>query len=90
MKRRRAPYETADYLAAVRRMLRAAGRRVADGDPVDLGELVGLRAELDEVIAAGVAGLRSQGVTWASIGEATGTSRQAAIQKWNRRAPSSS
>lgn len=84
--RRRTEYETADFLAAVRRMLRAAGRRVADGDPVDLGELVGLRAELDGIIADGVVGLRAQGVTWASIGEATGTSRQAAIQKWNRRA----
>jgi hypothetical protein len=84
--RRRTEYETADFLAAVRRMLRAAGRRVADGDPVDLAELVALRAELDGIIADGVAGLRAQGVTWASIGEATGTSRQAAIQKWNRRA----
>lgn len=64
------------------RMIAAAGRRAAAGDPE---ELTRLRALVDQVAAAlsvAVAGLRSNGHTWSSIGEATGTTRQAAIMKW--------
>lgn len=84
MARRRPTAETPDYLAAVRRMVRAAGRRVGESDTVDLAGLLEIRAELDEVIGAAVGELRRAGVTWQSIGEATGTSKQAAIGKWSR------
>jgi hypothetical protein len=73
---------TPQFLAMVRRMITAAGARVAWADPEDLAELVELRVTLDEAIRAGVAGQRASGITWASIGEATGTTKQAAIQKW--------
>ena len=68
----------------LRRMVRDAGRRVGRADPEDLAELVAIRADLDAAIRAAVDGLRAGGFTWASIGEATGTSRQAALMKWSR------
>jgi hypothetical protein len=71
-----------DYLAMVERMIRAAGRRVAWADPEDLSELIGLKFVLQEAIDEAVIGLRATGITWGSIGVATGTSRQAAIMKW--------
>lgn len=74
------------YIESVARMVRAAGRRVATGDVSDLTELVALSDELSHAIAEGVAGLRAAGVFWESIGEATGTTKQAAIKKWRYRA----
>ena len=75
---------TAEFLAGLRRMIRAAGPRVGWEDPEMLAELVGLREELDVAIREAVSGQRSHGITWQSIGEATGTTPQAAIQKWAR------
>lgn len=77
--------ETIEYLAAARRFIRAAGRRVADADEVELGELIGLHAVLDEAIDTAVAGMRGRGLSWAYIARATGTTRQAAFQRWGRK-----
>jgi hypothetical protein len=79
---RKRAVETPDYLRMVERMIRAAGRRVGRADPEDLGQLVALRFVLDQAIVDAVVGLRNDGITWESIGEATGTTRQAAIMKW--------
>jgi hypothetical protein len=76
--------ENGEYLDMLRRMIRAAGARVARTDPDDLAELVAIRADLDAAIQAGVDGLRREGFTWQTIGEATGTTRQAALMKWGR------
>jgi hypothetical protein len=43
-----------------------------------------LRTGLEVATQAAVDGLRASGYTWQSIGEATGTSRQAALMKWGR------
>jgi hypothetical protein len=67
------------------RMLRSAGTRVADADVEDLAALIHLREQLDEAIVSAVRGLRDTGATWESIGQATGTTRQAAIMKWSKR-----
>jgi len=75
---------TQEYLKMLRRMVRDAGRRVGRADPEDLAELVAIRGDLDAAIRAAVDGLRADGFTWASIGEATGTTRQAALMKWGR------
>jgi hypothetical protein len=75
---------TADYLRMLRRMTAAAGRRVSEADAEELAELIAIRDDLDGVIRRAVAGLREDGYTWESIGAATGTSRQAAQQKWGR------
>jgi hypothetical protein len=72
------------YFEMLQRMVKAAGRRVAQADAEDLTLLIAIRADLDQAIQASVDGLRAGGCTWQLIGDATGTSRQAAIQKWNR------
>src|SRR6266852_5654547 len=57
--RRRATVENPEFAAFAACILRAAARRVADGDVEGLTALVALRCELDEAIADAVAGLRS-------------------------------
>lgn len=83
--RRRRETETSPYLNMVRRMIRGAGVRVAAGDVDDLRQLVKLAAEVEAAAAVAVAGLREQGYTWQSIGDAVGTTRQAALMKWRPR-----
>jgi hypothetical protein len=77
--------ETSEFLGAARRFIRAAGRRVAQADEVELGELIALHAVLDEAIDTAVAGMRDRGLSWAYIAGATGVSRQAAFQRWGRK-----
>jgi len=76
--------ETHEYLQMARRMIRAAGNRVASDDVEYLAELVALREYLNVTIVSAVSGLRNSGHTWQEIGDATGTTRQAAIMKWAR------
>lgn len=82
--RRRADVETAAYRDAVRRMVRAYGRRVAAGDVEDLAGLLELSDAVDEALAEAVAGLRSEprAASWQAIGKAAGITRQAAMQRW--------
>lgn len=77
--------ETSDYLVALRRMVRAAGRRVGHADPEDLAVLADIAATLDEAMVAAVAGLRAGGFTWESIGQALGVTRQAALMRFGPR-----
>ena len=76
--------ETMDYLQAAKRFIRAAGRRVAEADEVELAELLKLQATLDEAVQTAVDGIRERGMSWQYIATATGTSRQAAYQRWGR------
>lgn len=85
-KRGKRERETAEYLAAARRFIRGAGRRVAEGDEPELAELLALQAVLDEAIQTAVDGQRSIGRSWAHIAQATGHSRQAAFKRWGRMA----
>jgi hypothetical protein len=80
--------ETLPFLDAVRRMIRAAGRRVGDADEFELAELVALREDLDAAIEAAVIGQRTGAASrsWAQIGDALGISRQAAQQRYGRSA----
>lgn len=70
------------FLGMVRRMIRAAGRRVAEADEFELSELLSLRADLDDAIAAAVTGQHDGGRSWAEIGAAAGMSKQAAAKRW--------
>lgn len=70
------------FLAFVRRILQAAGRRIEDADVEDLAELVALRAAVDEAIANAVAGMRARGASWAEIGRAVGITKQSAYERW--------
>ncbi|MGN7978098.1 hypothetical protein ACTJJ4_11015 [Microbacterium sp. 22195] len=78
--------ETPDFVAMVKRMLRAAGRRVAAGDEWELAELVSLRGDLEDAIQAAVDGLREQGHSWAYIADGLGISRQSAHERYGRKA----
>jgi hypothetical protein len=83
-RRRKDPVENTDYAAFAARVIRAHGRRIADGDVEGLPELVDLAHELDAATQAAVNGLRSLGFSWAEIASRLGTSRQAAQQRWGR------
>lgn len=74
--------ETHEFLSMLHRQVKAAGRRVAQGDPGELQQLLRIKDDLDKAIATSIAGLRNSGATWDDIGAATRTSRQAAHQKW--------
>ncbi|WP_217182594.1 hypothetical protein [Streptomyces sp. AC495_CC817] len=76
--------ETSEYLSFVRRALRAAGERVADCDPFDLAELLTIRESVEVAITTAVVGLRSQGYSWAEVGDGLGISRQAAQQRYGK------
>lgn len=71
-----------EYTAAVARMIRAAGRRYADADPVDLVELVQLHDALDDALVTAVRAQHAQGQSWTDIGRALGVTRQAARQRF--------
>lgn len=67
------------------RMIRAAGRRVADADEFELAHLVHLRNEFDQAIETAIHGQRSSGRSWEHIGLALGISRQGAFQRYGKR-----
>lgn len=76
-----------EYRAMLGRMLRAYTRRVADqGSVEDLAEMVTLRAALDDAIVRAAADLHDQGVSWTEISRPLGITRQAARQRFARRA----
>lgn len=74
--------ENRDYIQFCARAIRAASRRVADGDIEALGVLAGLGEELDDAITAAVNGLRAEGYSWSEIGHQLGISKQAAHERW--------
>ena len=74
--------ETSEWLKMLRRMIRAAGRRVANADEHELADLVSLRDQLDQSIKHAIQGQRSAGRSWAHIGQALGLSRQGAFQRY--------
>jgi len=74
--------ENAELTAFSRRILRAAGRRIAAGDVDALPDLAALSAELDAAIGDAVTGLRAGGYSWAEIASRLSITRQAAHQRW--------
>lgn len=87
-KRAKRDVETAGprgFLAAARRFIAAAGRRAADGDEIELAELLSLQADYDKAVQTAVDGIRARGHSWAYIAQATGKSREAAYQKWGKK-----
>ena len=85
-KRRDRVVENPEFAAFARRILRAAARRVADGDVEGLAGLVALRSEVDAAISEAVQGLRSPkwSYSWADIARVLGTTRQAAQQRYGQ------
>lgn len=66
----------------LKRMIKAAGKRVGNADEPELAQLVALRDELELAIQAAVDGQRSYGRSWAAIALGLNTTRQAAFQRY--------
>ena len=81
--RTRRVVENSDFTAFGRRIIRAAGRRIAAGDVEALPDLAALSADLDAAIGNAVTGLRAGGYSWAEIASRLGVTRQAAHQRWS-------
>ena len=81
---RRSPVENLDYAAFAARIIRAHGRRIAEGDIEALPDLLDLADELDAATRHAVNGLRDFGYSWTDIATRLGTTRQAAQQRWGR------
>lgn len=80
----RAPRDTPDVAAGVRRMVLALGRRIGTEDPEQLAELAELEAAVAEAWWLAVDGLRETGYSDAAIGRQLGMTRQAVAQRWPR------
>jgi predicted RNA polymerase sigma factor len=76
--------ETFEWLKMLSRMIRAAGRRVADSDEHELSCLAELQREFDAAMQAAVDGQIASGRSWAHIGKALGISKQAAFKRFGR------
>lgn len=76
--------ETPEFLSMLKRMIRAAGKRVGDADEPELATLIALQHELDDAIRAAVEGQRAIGRSWADIARGTGTTRQGAFKRWGK------
>jgi hypothetical protein len=74
--------ETMEYLAFVRRILKAAGKRVGYSDEYELRMLADAHEAIDEALTHAVVLQRAMGKSWADIGNALGISRQAAQQRF--------
>lgn len=85
--KRRRVVENDEFGAFARRVIRAYGRRVGEGDVEALASLIRLNAELGEVIAQAAGDLHAHGFSWAEIAARTGTSLQAVRQRVMRRTP---
>lgn len=75
------------YIAFGRRVIAAAGRRVAAGDVDGLPELAALAGRVDDALAAAVTGLRAAGYSWSDIAVRLRITRQAAHQRWGHLEP---
>lgn len=80
--------ETSDFADMMRRMIEAHGKRVADGDPEDLRDLLALAELLDDVIVEAIQGqMANYGISWTDVGRAAGITRQGARQRWGSKLP---
>jgi hypothetical protein len=86
-KRAKRQVENAQFDAFVRRILRAYGRRVADGDVEALASLAALSTEVDAVLRLAVASLRRgpYSYSWSEIAERLGVRKQTAQERFGER-----
>jgi hypothetical protein len=75
--------ETPDFIKFAERVIRAAGRRVGEGDIDALPLLAGLRENIARAEDVAIAGLRAEGYTLQEIADRLGVTYQA-IQRRTR------
>ncbi len=83
-RRRREDVENDAYLVFVARVIKAAGKRIAQGDVDSLPDLAALTTDLDTALITAVQGLREFGYSWEQIASRLGVTRQAAQQRWGQ------
>jgi len=71
-----------EFCAMLTRMIAAYGRRVGEGDTVDLTMLAQLQGPLDRALQLAVTAQRATGTSWSQIGDALGISKQAAAKRF--------
>ena len=76
--------ETPEYVAFVRRSIRALGRRAGE-DPEALPLIADLAAELDAAMGEAARSAHAAGWSWTEIAARLGVSRQAARQRFGSR-----
>ncbi len=74
--------ETPEYAAMLARMIRGYGRRVGQGDEVDLAEMLEMGKTLADATSNAVQLMREDGISWSYIALGAGISRQAAWKRW--------
>lgn len=84
LRRRREDVENDTYLVFVARVIKAAGKRIGQGDVDSLPDLAALTADLDTALITAVKGLREFGYSWEQIASRLGVTRQAAQQRWGQ------
>lgn len=73
---------TEDLASGARRMIRALGPRIANGEAAELAHLVELQSVLAGVLDEAVRGLRHHGITDGEIAAELGVTRQAVSKRW--------
>jgi hypothetical protein len=86
-KRRYRVVENDEYVAFLRRVIRAYSRRVGCGDIEAITEMVRLAADLEDATCQAIARLRAFGYSWADIALRLGITRQGAQQRWGDTPP---
>ena len=87
-------YETTEYFAMLRRMVVGGKKHEGQGgavarcsDDIDgLSELIALRDLIEQATADSIANLREDGYSWADVAARIGCSRQAAQQRYGKKA----
>lgn len=74
-----------EFVAFLRRVVRASSRRVASGDEPELAELFGVRDDLDDAICTAIEGQLAIGKSWAQVAAGMNMTRQGAQQWYSRR-----
>lgn len=69
-------------LDACARLIRAAGKRLAGYDPDQLPRLQALHRAVDDAMVTAVRGMRAQGITWVSIANELGVTKEAVVQRY--------
>jgi len=73
-----------NLVGMIGRMVKAAGVKMRHSDAEDLRALVDIHRDLENAIRHGIEGLREDGYSWKSIGEALGVTGQAAYMRYGK------